>query len=106
MRLWTVSADDTIVGTAALAALGPAHEELKSMRTDPARRGEGIASQLLAFVLEDARSRGVARISLETGAMAFFAPARRLYERSGFEPCGPFGAYTDDPLSAYYTLVL
>ncbi|MDN4613932.1 GNAT family N-acetyltransferase [Leifsonia sp. F6_8S_P_1B] len=106
VRLWTATVDDAIVGTAALAALEPAHEELKSMRTDPEQRGKGIAAQLLAFVLEDARGRGVARVSLETGAMDFFAPARRLYERAGFTPSGPFGKYTDDPLSAYYTLEL
>lgn len=106
VRLWTASAGGAIVGTVALAALEPAHEELKSMRTDPEHRGKGIAAQLLAFAVEDARARGVERVSLETGAMAFFAPARRLYERSGFEPCGPFGTYADDPLSAYYTLVL
>jgi putative acetyltransferase len=104
VRLWTATDDGEVVGTAALAALAPGHEELKSMRTDPARRGQGIAAQLLAHVLEDAWGRGVRRISLETGSMEFFAPARRLYERAGFVPCGPFGKYGDDPNSAFYTL--
>jgi putative acetyltransferase len=106
VRLWTATDGDAIVGTVALAALEPGHEELKSMRTDPARRGEGIAARMLEAALSDARARGIRRVSLETGAMDFFAAARRLYERAGFEPCGPFGKYTADPLSAYYTLAV
>ncbi|WP_116201042.1 GNAT family N-acetyltransferase [Amycolatopsis circi] len=103
VRLWTVQDDNHIVGTAALAALEPRHEELKSMRTDPARRGQGIARTLLEHLLQDAKDRGIERISLETGSMAFFAPARALYLRAGFTPCAPFGKYRDDPNSTYLT---
>ncbi|WP_158861865.1 GNAT family N-acetyltransferase [Leifsonia sp. AG29] len=106
VRLWTATDAGTIVGTVALAGLEPGHEELKSMRTDPLRRGQGIGGLLLDAALGDARARGVRRVSLETGSMDFFAPARRLYERAGFVPCAPFGTYTDDPNSAYFTLVL
>jgi putative acetyltransferase len=106
VRMWTASDAGVIVGTVALAGLEPGHEELKSMRTDPLRRGQGIGALLLDAALADARSRGVQRVSLETGSMDFFAPARRLYERAGFRPCPPFGAYTDDPNSAYFTLEL
>ncbi|WP_409462779.1 GNAT family N-acetyltransferase [Amycolatopsis sp. GA6-003] len=103
VRLWTVQDGEHIVGTAALAALEPRHEELKSMRTDPARRGEGIARTLLDHLLQDAKNRGIERISLETGSMDFFAPARALYTRAGFTPCAPFGSYRDDPNSTYLT---
>ncbi|WP_409185377.1 GNAT family N-acetyltransferase [Amycolatopsis sp. VS8301801F10] len=103
VRLWTVQDGEHIVGTAALAALEPRHEELKSMRTDPARRGEGIARTLLDHLLQDAKNRGIERISLETGSMEFFAPARALYTRAGFTPCAPFGSYRDDPNSTYLT---
>ncbi|MFD2470907.1 GNAT family N-acetyltransferase [Amycolatopsis silviterrae] len=101
VRLWTVQDDGHIVGTAALAALEPRHEELKSMRTDPARRGQGIARSLLDHLLQDAKDRGIERISLETGSMEFFAPARALYARAGFTLCAPFGSYRDDPNSTY-----
>ena len=57
-------------------------------------------------MLDDARSRGVERVSLETGSMGFFAPARAFYARSGFEPCPPFGSYVDDPNSTFMTLAL
>ena len=106
VRLWTATDAGVIVGTVALATLEPGHDELKSMRTDPLRRGQGIGALLLDAALADARSRGVQRVSLETGAMDFFAPARRLYERAGFRPCPPFGQYTNDPNSAYFTLEL
>ena len=91
VRLWVATDEEGIVGTAALSALDEQHEELKSM---------------LAHVLDDARARGVARVSLETGSMAFFAPAHALYASAGFEPCGPFGSYRDDPLSTFMTLAL
>ncbi len=81
------------MGTGALAALEPGHEELKSMRTDPQRRGQGVATQLLEQLLHDARCRRIRRISLETGSMEFFAPARALYATAGFLLCSPFGPY-------------
>jgi putative acetyltransferase len=87
VRLWVAMYERRIAGTCALAVLEPGHEELKSMRTEPELRGQGIASQLLNHVLADARARHVRRISLETGSMGFFAPARALYARHGFEPC-------------------
>jgi putative acetyltransferase len=104
--MWVATDADGIVGTAALAGLEPGHEELKSMRTDPRARGRGVASGLLAHVLADARARGVTRVSLETGSMAFFEPARALYARAGFMPCGPFGTYVADPNSTFMTLAL
>lgn len=104
VRLWVASVDGVLVGTAALVGFEPGHEELKSMRTDPAHRGAGIASTLLRVLLDDAQERGIERISLETGSMEFFAPARRLYARHGFVECAPFGSYVQDPNSTYLTL--
>ncbi|CAM4128324.1 hypothetical protein JAAN108728_12830 [Janibacter anophelis] len=76
------------------------------MRTAPARRGAGVASLLLDHALHDARLRGVKRVLLETGSMAFFAPARAFYRKAGFSDCEPFGTYEDDPNSVFMTLVL
>ena len=104
VRLWVATDPDGIVGTAALAAIDDRHEELKSMRTEPRVRGRGVASRLIVHALDDARSRGVDRISIETGSMAFFEPARALYAKAGFVPCPPFGSYVDDPLSTFMTL--
>lgn len=80
VQLWVAWKEQRIAGTCALAVLTPGHEELKSMRTNPDFRGKGVASQLLRHALSNARERKVARISLETGSMEFFAPARALYK--------------------------
>lgn len=109
IRLWVGHQDGDVVGTAALAPVDGAngrHEELKSMRTDPERRGQGIAAMLLEHARQDALDRGVQRISLETGSMDFFAAARALYRRHGFTECAPFGDYEADPNSTFMTLLL
>ena len=51
-------------------------------------------------------STGCARPGLETGSMAAFVPAQRLYESFGFSACGPFGDYALDPNSVFMTLRL
>jgi putative acetyltransferase len=53
-----------------------------------------------------ARQRGCRRVSLETGTMDAFAPARSLYTGAGFTPCGPFGDYKPSPNSTFMTLHL
>jgi len=103
VRLWVARSGQRIAGTCALAVLAPGHEELKSMRTDPGFRGQGVATRLLRHAVANAKTRQVARISLETGAMEFFSPARALYAKHGFEPCQPFGSYVEDPHSVYMT---
>lgn len=106
VRLWVARHRAEVVATGALARLEPGHEELKSMRTVPHLRGRGIARALLDHLIRDATGRGISRISLETGSMDFFAPARRLYAGAGFVECPPFGDYSDDPNSAFMTLLL
>ncbi|CAM3719294.1 GNAT family N-acetyltransferase [Nocardiopsis tropica] len=106
VRLWTLHEHGALLGTIALAEVEPGHEELKSMRAAPQARGRGIGRALLAFAIDDARSRGIARISLETGSQDFFAPARALYRAHGFTDTGPFGGYVVDPNSTYLTLAL
>lgn len=46
---------------------------------------------------------GLTRLSLETGSDEFFLPARKLYEKFGFEYCQPFADYRPDPYSAFMT---
>lgn len=95
-----------LVGTAALKRLDAAHAELKSMRTAAAWRGQGVAAQMLVYVMNQARAAGHTRMSLETGSQDFFAPARALYARHGFTPCEPFGSYQPDPHSCFMTRAL
>jgi putative acetyltransferase len=54
-------------------------------------------------ILEEAERRSYEQLSLETGSMDAFAPARSLYARFGFKPCGPFANYVEDPYSVFMT---
>jgi putative acetyltransferase len=73
------------------------------MRTATHRTRQGVASRLVAHVLDEARGLGFTRMSLETGSEEFFAPARALYARHGFDYCEPFADYRPDPLSVFMT---
>jgi putative acetyltransferase len=95
-----------VLGVGAVKELDARHGELKSMHTASAARGRGIGSTMLGHLIGVARNRGYTRLSLETGSMAEFAPARSLYERAGFRSCGPFGAYRPSPNSVFMTLDL
>ena len=72
--------------------------------TAPTNGAAGIIPAVLRHALDDARRRGVERISLETGSQPFFAPARALYAKHGFAECAPFGDYRPDPSSTFMTL--
>ncbi len=76
------------------------------MRTSPDRRGSGVASMMLEHIFAEAKARGVSRLSLETGSTPPFEPARRLYQKFGFEYCGPFADYKLDPNSVFLTKVI
>ncbi|MFE5309087.1 GNAT family N-acetyltransferase [Isoptericola sp. NPDC056605] len=104
--------DGTLLGCGALSELEPTtaasggRGEVKSMRTARPARGRGVAGAVLDRLVALARERGYAAVSLETGPQEYFAPARRLYARHGFVPCGPFGGYSPDPCSVFRTLDL
>ena len=106
VRMWVGHLGDDVVVTGATAQLESGHAELKSMRTSPAHRGQGLARAMLDHLLADARATGVRRLSLETGSMDFFAPARDLYRSAGFVECQPFGSHGEDPNSQFFTLLL
>jgi len=106
VTFWTVWDGASLLGCGALKALGPDHGEIKSMHTAAAARGRGVARAMLEHLLAEARARGYRRLSLETGSMGAFAPARALYAGFGFRDCPPFGDYVLDPNSVFMTLEL
>lgn len=73
--------------------------EVKRMYVVPAWRGRGLGRDLLVFLEAQARSLGCRSFVLETGYLQREAIA--LYERAGYERCGPFGDYVDDPHSVF-----
>ena len=103
ITMWTVWQERELLGCGALKELDRQHGEIKSMRTARRHLRKGVASALMRHMLAEARRRSYRRLSLETGSMAAFAPARELYRRFGFERCGPFGEYIEDPNSVFMT---
>jgi putative acetyltransferase len=90
----------------ALKALDADHGEVKSMHVAAEHRRQGVAAAMLDHIIGEARRRGLRRLSLETGAWDYFAPARAFYRRHGFLDCPPFGDYRPDPNSVFLTLDL
>lgn len=103
VTFWSIWEGGELLGCGALKAVGEGHGEIKSMRTAAAHRRKGVASDMLRHILDEAERRGYHRLSLETGSMEAFAPARALYAAFGFQPCGPFGDYREDPNSVFMT---
>jgi putative acetyltransferase len=107
IRFWTVWSDDgRLMGCGALKQLDATHAEIKSMRSAHAFRGQGVGRAMLLHLLAQARTVGIQRLSLETGAQPGFAAARGLYAAHGFEVCGPFEGYVEDPHSVFMTRTL
>lgn len=103
ITFWSVWRDSGLLGCGALKELDARHGEIKSMRTASAHLRKGVATAVLNHILEVAKQRAYRRLSLETGSGAAFAPARALYARYGFQPCGPFADYVDDSNSVFMT---
>ena len=106
VTFWTAWKGDQLAGCGALKELDHWHGEIKSMRTARAHLKQGVASKVLAHLIEEGKRRGYRRLSLETGSMDYFDPARRLYAKFGFVVCAPFGSYREDPNSTFMTLEL
>ena len=106
ITFWTVWEGGTLVGCGALKAPEATHGEIKSMRTAAGHQRKGVATTLMRHILQVARERGYRRLSLETGSPDAFKPARAMYERFGFEECGPFADYVEDPYSVFMTIEL
>ena len=103
IRFFTLRDDGALLGCGALKQLERGHGEIKSMRTADAALGRGVGKAVLDHIMAAARRDGIGRLSLETGSTQQFAAANRLYEREGFDRCGPFVGYVEDPNSAFMT---
>lgn len=98
--------DGEVLGVGALRRLDDDHAEIKSMHVRAAARGQGIGRMVVDHLVRVAAERGHGRVSLETGTMEAFGPARALYAQVGFAPCPPFAEYTANPYSMCMALVL
>ena len=106
ITFWSARENGKVLGCVALKHLAGEHGEIKSMRSAENARHRGVATALLQHLITQAKQRGYRRLSLETGTMEYFEPAKSLYRKFGFVDCGPFADYPLDPNSCFMTLVL
>jgi putative acetyltransferase len=104
VTVWTAWRESELAGVGALKELGDGAGELKSMRTHPDHLRTGVAAALLEHIIAEARTRGLRRLSLETGSGPAFDPAVALYLRRGFLPGEPFSDYSRSPFNQFFHL--
>ena len=106
ITVWTVWIADNVAGVGALKMLGDGAAEPKSMRTHPDHIRRGVAAALLGHMIDEARRRGLSRLSLETGSGPAFEPALALYRRFGFMEGEAFSDYTKSDFNQFLHLTL
>ena len=106
ITFWSAWEGEELLGCGAIKELDLNHGEIKSMKTAPNHLRKGVARKILIHIIKEAKKRGYERLSLETGSMNAFLPAKKLYESLGFRYCEPFSDYVEDPNSVFMTLLL
>ena len=104
IKFWSLWENNELIGCGALKFLDPKHGELKSIRVADSFKKKGYGKKIIKVLIEKSRKLNIKKISVETGAGDFFAPARKLFKSFGFKECGPFAHYKDDPNSFYYSV--
>ena len=92
--------DGAPAGCGGIQLYGTEYGELKRMYVRPHFRGLGLGKLMVDHLSVYARGHGIRLLRLETGIHQLEAIG--LYERMGFRPRSPFGAYREDPLSRFY----
>lgn len=106
ISFFTAWQGEELLGCGALKHIDARWGELKSMRTASAHLRRGVGAHLLEHLLSVARSRGYARVSLETGSGPAFEPALALYRKYGFESGEAFGDYQPSAFNQFLYLTL
>jgi putative acetyltransferase len=105
--MFSVQENGRVIAIGALKLLGDGTGELKSMRTHPDHLRKGAAALLLDRLIEQGRTLGLKRLSLETGTAPQFEPALALYRNRGFRDGPVFADYPpDSPHNCYLHLEL
>ncbi|MDA9709962.1 GNAT family N-acetyltransferase [Candidatus Pelagibacter sp.] len=106
IKFWSLWEENQLVGCGALKFLEKDHGEFKSIRIHDNFRCKGYGIKIINHLIKEAKYLNIYRISIETGAGSFFTPARKLFNKAGFEPCPPFAHYKEDINSLYLTKLL
>ena len=104
IKFWSLWENNELVGCGALKFLEKKHGEFKSIRVADKFRKNGMGEKIISHLIDQAKQIGIKKLSTETGAGEFFAPARKLFKNFGFQKCEPFAHYKEDPNSCYYNL--
>ena len=106
VTVWSAWEGARIAAIGALKALDDGNGEVKSMRTHPdfLRRGAGAA--VLETIIAEARARGFARLSLETGTGEAFEAALAMYRKRGFVSGAAFADYVASDFNQFLHLDL
>ena len=102
IKFWSLWKDNQLVGCGALKFLDKDHGEFKSIRIHDDFRGKGNGIKIINHLIDKAKKLKIKKLSIETGAGKFFAPARKLFYKCGFRPCAPFAHYKEDTNSLYF----
>ena len=106
IKFWSLWENNKLIGCGALKFLEKNHGEFKSIRVADEFRKKGIGERIINHLIEEAKKLKISKLSIETGAGEFFAPARKLFNKFGFKKSEPFAHYKVDPNSCYFTLDL
>ena len=80
--------DAGVVGCIGLLLLPDGLGEVRRVFVEPSARGRGVGAVLMRAVEDEARSRSVTRLRLDT--RTDLVEARRLYARHGYREVAPF----------------
>ena len=106
VTVWSAWEGDAICGIGALKRLDAVTGEIKSMRTHPDFLRKGAGRLLLDHIVQQARGRGMRRLSLETGSGDAFEPALTLYRSYGFSDGEAFADYERSAFNQFLHLDL
>jgi len=95
----TASVDGAVAGCGAFVNQGAEYAEIKRMFVLPEFRGLKLGRRILEELEKLARASGIELARLETGV--YQSEALLLYEKAGYQRRGPFGEYSEDPLSIF-----
>ena len=81
-NFWVADEGGAVVGMVGIERESDASAELRRMAVDARHRRRGVARALLAHAEDSCRAQGYRKVVLSTSDLQ--APARRLYETSGY----------------------
>ena len=106
ITFWSLWESNNLMGSGALKFLDKNHGEFKSIRVNDKFRDQGYGIKVIHHLIGEAKKLDIKRLSLETGAGDFFAPARKLFTKCGFKTCEPFSHYKYDINSVYMSMLI